>query len=91
LSERESDIAHLSETLQKSEQTTKKMRNALDKLEQDNESLRSEVSQLKKQLHGVAGLHAKAIETETEHDKSKKRRENETKQAEVALRGEMGQ
>ncbi|EFP83150.1 uncharacterized protein PGTG_09103 [Puccinia graminis f. sp. tritici CRL 75-36-700-3] len=86
LSERESDITHLTETLQKSEQTTKEIRNALKKSEHDNESLRSEVSRLKKQLHGVASLHAKVIELETEHDKSKKRREQEISSLKTELR-----
>ncbi|KAI9611330.1 hypothetical protein KEM48_004572 [Puccinia striiformis f. sp. tritici PST-130] len=69
LSERESNITHLTETLQKTEQTTKEIRNALNKSEHDNSSLRSEVDRLKKQLHGLAGLHAKVIELESEHDK----------------------
>ncbi|PLW18615.1 hypothetical protein PCANC_09208 [Puccinia coronata f. sp. avenae] len=86
LSERESNITHLTETLQKSEQTTKEIRHALNKSETDNNSLRSEVERLKKQLHGVAGLHAKVIELETEHDKSKKRREKEISSLKTELR-----
>ncbi|WAQ90461.1 hypothetical protein PtA15_12A450 [Puccinia triticina] len=86
LSERESNITHLTETLQKSEQTTKEIRNALNKSETDNNSLRSEVDRIKKQLHGVAGLHAKVIELEAEHDKSKKRREKEISSLKTELR-----
>ncbi|POW17742.1 hypothetical protein PSTT_00404 [Puccinia striiformis] len=76
----------LTETLQKTEQTTKEIRNALNKSEHDNSSLRSEVDRLKKQLHGLAGLHAKVIELESEHDKSKKRREKEISTLKTELR-----
>ncbi|KAA1089153.1 hypothetical protein PGT21_008573 [Puccinia graminis f. sp. tritici] len=86
LSEYESNITHLRETLQKSEQTTKEIRNALNKSENDYESLRSEVSRLKKQLHGAAGLHAQVIAPETEHDKGKKRRENDISNFKTELR-----
>ncbi|KNF01500.1 hypothetical protein PSTG_05280 [Puccinia striiformis f. sp. tritici PST-78] len=86
LSERESNITHLTETLQKTEQITKEIRNALNKSEHDNSSLRSEVDRLKKQLHGLAGLHAKVIELESEHDKSKKRREKEISTLKTELR-----
>lgn len=86
LSERDSNITHLTETLHKSEQATKEIRNALNRSETDNNSLRSEVERLKKQLHGVAGLHAKVIELETEHDKSKKRRDKEISSLKSELR-----
>jgi len=86
LSERDSNITHLTETLHKSEQATKEIRIALNRSETDNNSLRSEVERLKKQLHGVAGLHAKVIELETEHDKSKKRRDKEISSLKSELR-----
>ncbi|KAH9463681.1 hypothetical protein MJO29_004690 [Puccinia striiformis f. sp. tritici] len=73
LSERESNISHLLKPC-KDRINCYEIRNALIKSENDNSSLRPEVNRSKKQLHGLAGLHAKVTELETEHDQSKKRR-----------------
>ncbi|KAI7952450.1 hypothetical protein MJO29_008081 [Puccinia striiformis f. sp. tritici] len=67
LSERESNISHLLKPC-KDRINYYEIRNALNKSENDNSSLRPEVNRFKKQLHGLAGLHAKVTELETEHD-----------------------
>ncbi|KAH9452913.1 hypothetical protein Pst134EB_016860 [Puccinia striiformis f. sp. tritici] len=67
LSERESNISHLLKPC-KDRINCYEIRNALIKSENDNSSLRPEVNRSKKQLHGLAGLHAKVTELETEHD-----------------------
>ncbi|POV95757.1 hypothetical protein PSTT_16047 [Puccinia striiformis] len=58
LSERESNISHLLKPC-KDRINYYEIRNALNKSENDNSSLRPEVNRFKKQLHGLAGLHAK--------------------------------
>lgn len=86
LSERESDIAHLTETLQKSEKTSREVRTALIKSEKENQSLQSEVERLSTQLQGIAGFHKKIVALETEHDKSTKRRDQEISTLKSELR-----
>ncbi|MBW0483151.1 hypothetical protein O181_022866 [Austropuccinia psidii MF-1] len=86
LFERESSITNLTETLQKSEQTLKEIRKSFQKSQAENDHLHKEVDRLKKQIQGVAGLHTKLIELQTEHEKSKTRRENEISNLKKELR-----